>query len=103
MREARLALSPRPSLPAFWDRITNPIYAVLFLGDKNLFRRATDVRSKQGLTTRDSIADLSPSNRRKPCLEIFSLGVSNFLAIDFDRHYLPLAQIRTCLWPCVDR
>jgi hypothetical protein len=27
----------------------------------------------------------------------------NFLAMPADCAYVPLAQIRTCLWPCVDR
>jgi len=33
----------------------------------------------------------------------FLFCASNFLAMAVGCHYVLLAQIRTCLWPCVDR
>jgi hypothetical protein len=35
--------------------------------------------------------------------EKISARVTNFLAMHFQCAYVPVAQIRTCLWPCVDR
>jgi hypothetical protein len=40
---------------------------------------------------------------RTGALKKFLPRASIFLAMPDRYDYLPLAQIRTCLWPCVDR
>jgi hypothetical protein len=35
--------------------------------------------------------------------DFFHAMTKIFLASPVDSDYVPLAQIRTCLWPCVDR
>jgi hypothetical protein len=36
-------------------------------------------------------------------VKVFLPSMTNFLAMNFRCAYVPIAQIRTCLWPCVDR
>ena len=90
-----------PSHPHFWVKVPKPIYTILFCGDKNLFERATGVN--QPLTTHGNIPKPLSLSIVASRAQKFLSTLSNFLANSFDCHYVPVAQIRTCLWPCVDR